>query len=49
MSTSKYGHLAGASRATAYRHLEELVRLGLLELEGTGRGTRYCIAIDGWR
>lgn len=49
MSTSKYGHLAGASRATAYRHLEELVRLGLLELEGTGRGTRYYIAIDGWR
>lgn len=49
MSTSKYGHLAGTSRATAYRDLEELVRHGLLAQQGTGRGTRYCIAMDGWR
>ena len=49
MSTSKYGHLAGTSRATAYRDLEELVRHGLVAQKGTGRGTRYCIAMDGWR
>jgi hypothetical protein len=41
MSTSKYEHLAGVSRATAYRDLEELVRHRLLAQTGTGgvRGT----------
>ncbi len=48
MSTSKYGHLARVSRATAYRDLEELVRHGLLTQAGVGRGTRYFAAMEGW-
>jgi Fic family protein len=48
MSTNKYGHLAGVSRATAYRDLEELVRYGLLTQAGAGRGTRYFAAMEGW-
>jgi Fic family protein len=48
MSTSKYAHIARISRATAYRDLEELVRHRLLAQKGTGRGTRYSIAMDGW-
>ena len=48
MSTSKYEHLAGVSRATAYRDLEELVRHGLFARAGTGRGTRYYVALGGW-
>jgi Fic family protein len=48
MSTSKYEHLAGVSRATAYRDLEEMVRHRLLVQTGTGRGTRYYVAMDGW-
>lgn len=48
MSTSRYEHLAGVSRATAYRDLEELVRHGLFAQAGTGRGTRYYVALGGW-
>lgn len=48
MSTSKYEHLAGVSRATAYRDLDELVRHGLFAQAGTGRGTRYYVAMDSW-
>ena len=48
MSTSKYEHLAGVSRATAYRDLEELVRHRLFAQAGAGRGTRYYVAMDGW-
>jgi Fic family protein len=48
MSTSKYGHLARVSRATAYRDLEELVRYGLVTQAGVGRGTRYFAGMEGW-
>jgi len=41
MSTEKYVHLTGVSRATAYRELTQLAELGLLNKTGQGRGTRY--------
>ena len=48
MSTEKYGHLVRVSRATAYRDLEELVRHGLLNQAGVGRGNKYFAAMEGW-
>jgi hypothetical protein len=46
----KYVSIADISRATAFRDLEGLVKNGLLlvEGEGTGRGTRYNLALPGW-
>lgn len=41
MSTRKYEHATGASRATASRELTELAALGLLQQDGAGRSTRY--------
>ena len=41
MSTEKYVHLTGVSRATAYRELTDLTERGLLARIGQGRGTRY--------
>ena len=41
MSTEKYVHLTGVSRATTYRELTDLTERGLLERTGQGRGTRY--------
>lgn len=41
LSTEKYVHLTGVSRATAYRELTDLTERGLLERTGQGRGTRY--------
>ena len=41
MSTEKYVHLTGVSRATAYRQLTDLTERGLLARTGQGRGTRY--------
>ncbi len=41
MSTEKYVHLTGVSRATAYRELTDLTERGLLARTGQGRGTRY--------
>ena len=41
MSTEKYVHLTGVSRATAYRELTDLTERELLERTGQGRGTRY--------
>jgi Fic family protein len=45
MSTEKYVHLTGTSRATAYRELTQLVELGLLTRSGAGRGTRYQLVV----
>lgn len=39
-----YQKLTGVSRATAKRDLDELVKLGLLKLEGAGRSTRYRLS-----
>jgi hypothetical protein len=36
------------SPATAFRDIEDLVKNGLLLAEGTGRGTRYNLALRGW-
>jgi Fic family protein len=48
MSTKKYEHLTGASRATSSRDLSALEDSGLLRHVGAGRSTRYYIEIDGW-
>jgi len=48
MSTKKYEHLTGASRATSSRDLIELEELGLLRRDGAGPSTRYHINIEGW-
>lgn len=44
VTSAAYQRLTGASRQTASRDLDELVRKGLLERLGGGRGTRYSLA-----
>ncbi|MFC1780579.1 DeoR family transcriptional regulator, partial [Patescibacteria group bacterium] len=39
----EYVEMMDVSTMTAYRDLTELVRKGLLRLEGQGRGTRYML------
>ena len=41
ITNTEYQKLAGVSRASAKRDLDGLVKLGLLELEGAGRSSRY--------
>jgi predicted HTH transcriptional regulator len=41
ISNSEYQDLTGASRATAKRDIEGLVKKGLIILEGAGRGAHY--------
>jgi Fic family protein len=41
VTTEAYGEAANVSRATAYRHLDELARIGLLARVGRGRASRY--------
>jgi predicted HTH transcriptional regulator len=41
ISNAEYQKLTGASRATAKRDLDELIKTGLLKLEGAGRSSRY--------
>ena len=48
MSAEKYGHLTGASKATATRDLVQLQKLGLLVATGQGRATRYWVNVPGW-
>jgi len=48
LSTKKYQSMTGASRATAYRDLSELVELGLLATRGEGRATRYEPIVPEW-
>jgi Fic family protein len=48
LSTRKYASMAARSRATAYRDLAALERLGILVSFGRGKATRYHIALDGW-
>ena len=43
MNTRKYVSLAGASRATAYRELADLVEKGCLVASGGGRSVSYQI------
>ena len=49
MTAEKYGKITGASKATATRDLSELLRQGLLRVEGVGKATRYAVNIGGWR
>jgi Fic family protein len=48
MSTRKYEHITGTSRATASRELVDLEAMGLLEQVGAGRSTRYHVLLPGW-
>jgi Fic family protein len=41
ISTEKYVNRCRVSRATAYRELTALCKIGVLVQTGTGRGTRY--------
>lgn len=41
ITNSEYQKLTGVSRATAKRDLDEMVNLGLLELQGAGRSAHY--------
>ena len=44
ITNAKYQKLNGVSRATAKRDLDEMVKLGLLKLEGAGRSTYYRLS-----
>jgi len=44
LSTEKYVHLCGVSRATAWRELKVLCEMGVLHSSGNGRSTRYALA-----
>lgn len=47
ISASQYQSVAGVSKATATRHLVELLSWNVLyKLEGGGRNTRYILSID---
>lgn len=46
MNARKYVALAGASKATATRDLQQLARLGALVPVGGGRGTRYELGLS---
>jgi len=48
LTLRKYVSIVGTSRATAFRDIEDLVEKGLLVAAGTGRGTRYDLALAGW-
>lgn len=48
MTAEKYSKITGASKATATRDLSELLRHGLLRVEGAGKATRYAVNVDGW-
>lgn len=48
LTADKYIKLTGASKATATRDLSQLLQLGLLAVQGQGKGTRYAVAMVGW-
>lgn len=48
LTADKYVKLTGVSKATATRDLSELLAHGLLNVSGTGRATRYTVAVEGW-
>ena len=41
LTTKKYALMTPASRATAFRELDQLMELGILERIGQGRSVRY--------
>ena len=48
MTAEKYSKITGTSKATATRDLSELLRHGLLKVEGVGKATRYAVNVEGW-
>jgi len=48
MTAEKYSKITGISKATATRDLSELLRHGLLKVEGVGKATRYVVNVEGW-
>ena len=48
MTAEKYSKITGTSKATATRDLSELLRHGLLKVEGVGKATRYALNVEGW-
>ena len=48
MTADKYSKITSSSKATATRDLSELLRHGLLRVEGVGKATRYAVNIEGW-
>jgi Fic family protein len=48
LTLRKYVSIADTSRASAFRDIEDLLKNGMLVAEGTGRGTRYNLALPGW-
>ena len=48
MSTEKYTSITGTSKATAARDLADLVKHGLLRIQGLGKATRYVVNVPGW-
>ena len=48
MTAEKYSQITGSSKATATRDLSELLRHGLLKVEGVGKATRYAVNVEGW-
>ncbi|MBV5330470.1 MAG: hypothetical protein JZU65_23020, partial [Chlorobium sp.] len=45
LTTKKYASMTHASRATAFRELDQLMELGILERIGQGRSVRYELKI----
>ena len=48
MTADKYSKITSSSKATATRDLSELLRHGLLRVEGVGKATRYAVNVEGW-
>lgn len=48
MTADKYSKITGSAKATATRDLTELLRHGLLKVEGVGKATRYAVNVEGW-
>jgi len=46
MTTQKYASMTHISRATAFRELDQLMELGILERIGQGRSVRYELKLD---
>lgn len=47
MNATKYSRLTGVSKATATRHLQDLVKAGAVKVEGAARATRYHLTLEG--
>lgn len=46
MNAGKYKGIAGISKATATRHLQELTEKGVLKIKGAGRSTSYELMME---